>query len=148
MSLPSTRPYILRAIYQWCVDNGFTPYLTVAVDAQTVVPREFVADGQITLNIGAEATQRLSMQSDFVSFVARFNGTARDIVIPVGRVVAIYARENGAGLAFPPEDTPAVPAPAPAAELAPAAAADADTQSGDRGPDSPARGKSHLQRIK
>lgn len=150
MSLPSTRPYVLRAIFEWCVDNGFTPHLTVAVDAHTVVPREYVADGQITLNIGAEATQRLSMQNDFVSFVARFNGAARDIFIPVGRIVAIYARENGAGLVFPPEDSPIADPAAPAtdAEVVRADEADAADKPADRGPDKPPRGKSHLQRVK
>ena len=104
MDLPSTKPYLIRAIHQWCCDNGFTPYLVVAVDARTRVPREHVRDGQIVLNVGYDATAHLSMGNDGISFQARFGGVARDIAIPIGNVSAIYARENGAGMAFEPED--------------------------------------------
>lgn len=103
MKLPSTKPYLLRAIFEWCCDNGYTPYLAVAVDAQTRVPQEFVRDGQIVLNISADATNRLVIGNDYVEFQARFGGVAREISVPVGRVSAIYARENGAGMAFDPE---------------------------------------------
>lgn len=103
MDLPSTKPYLVRAIHQWCCDNGFTPYLAVAVDQGTVVPREHVRDGQIVLNVGYEATAQLSLGNERISFLARFAGVAREIVIPIGTVVAIYARENGAGMAFDPE---------------------------------------------
>lgn len=100
MSLPSTKPYLIRAIYEWCGDNGFTPYLAVMVDARTRVPMEFVKDGQIVLNVSADATNRLMIGNDFIEFQARFGGVARDLSVPIDRVAAIYARENGAGMAF------------------------------------------------
>ncbi|MBL8382456.1 MAG: ClpXP protease specificity-enhancing factor [Burkholderiales bacterium] len=96
----STRPYLIRAIYEWCTDNGYTPYLAVVVNDQTVVPREFVKDGQIVLNVSFDATSGLKMGNEFIEFAARFGGVARDISVPVGRVAAIYARENGHGMGF------------------------------------------------
>jgi stringent starvation protein B len=100
MSEISTKPYLLRAIYEWCTDNGYTPYLAAAVDSRTLVPREFVKNGEIVLNISFTATSGLKMDNDFVSFHARFGGVSREISIPVDNVVAIYARENGQGMAF------------------------------------------------
>lgn len=105
MSLPSTKPYLIRAIYEWCGDNGFTPYLAVMVDARTRVPMEFVKDGQIVLNVSADATNRLMIGNDFIEFQARFGGVARDLSVPMDRVAAIYARENGAGMAFDLDET-------------------------------------------
>jgi stringent starvation protein B len=78
MELPSTKPYLLRAIWEWCCDNGFTPYIAVEVDARTRVPREFVRDGQIVLNIGPDASNKLQIGNDFIEFQARFGGVARD----------------------------------------------------------------------
>lgn len=103
MSLPSTKPYMLRAIHEWCCDNGYTPYISVVVDDAVRVPREFVRDGQIVLNIGYDATGQLTLANDVITFQARFGGVARDIYVPVGNVAAIYAKENGAGMAFEPE---------------------------------------------
>ena len=100
MSLPSTRAYLIRALHEWCCDHGFTPYITVVADEWARVPREFVRDGHIVLNIDYEATNRLSIGNEDISFQARFGGVPRDILIPVGNVVAIYARENGHGMAF------------------------------------------------
>lgn len=100
MGLPSTKPYLLRALWEWCCDHGFTPHIAVEVDAQTRVPREFVRDGQIVLNLGQDATHKLVIGDEFIEFQARFGGVARDLSVPVGRVSAIYARENGAGMAF------------------------------------------------
>ena len=100
MSETSTKPYLLRAIYEWCTDNGYTPYLAAVVDGQTRVPREFVKDGEIVLNIGFSATSSLKLENDFIYFNARFGGVSRDIAVPVQNVVAIYARENGQGMAF------------------------------------------------
>ncbi len=100
MELPSTKPYLLRAIWEWCCDNGFTPHIAVEVDERTRVPREFVRDGQIVLNLGPSATNKLQIGNDFIEFQARFGGVARDLSVPVTRVSAIYARENGAGMAF------------------------------------------------
>lgn len=143
MSLPSTKPYLVRAIYEWCSDNGFTPYLAVAVDARTRVPMEFVRDGQIVLNISADATNRLQIDNDYVSFQARFGGVARDISVPFSNVVAIYARENGAGMAFEAE---AAPPEAPAA--ATPAVAESSAPEIDPEPSSPAPSRPRLQRIK
>lgn len=100
MSETSTKPYLLRAIYEWCTDNGYTPYLAAVVDGQTRVPREFVKNGEIVLNISFSATSALKLENDFIYFNARFGGVSRDIAVPVQNVVAIYARENGQGMAF------------------------------------------------
>ena len=100
MELPSTKPYLLRAIWEWCCDNGFTPYIAVQVDTRTRVPREFIRDGQIVLNIGPEASNKLQIGNDFIDFQARFGGVARELSVPVEQVSAIYSRENGAGMAF------------------------------------------------
>jgi stringent starvation protein B len=96
----STKPYLVRAIYEWCVDQGFTPYLTVAVDARTRVPREHVRDGQITLNVGPDASHQLIMGNEEITFQARFSGVAFPVVVPVDAVAAVFARENGQGMAF------------------------------------------------
>lgn len=122
---------MVRGIYEWCTDNGFTPYIAVVVDERTEVPREFARDGQIVLNISADATSRLAMDNDYISFVARFGGVARNISFPVGNVVAIYAKENGAGMAFEVEDTP-LPESSPDPEP----------------PAPPAGGRPKLQRVK
>lgn len=103
MDLPSTKPYLIRAIHEWCCDNAFTPYLAVVADANTRVPREFVRDGQIVLNVGYDATKNLNIANDGITFQARFGGVAREISVPIGNVAAIYARENGAGMAFEPD---------------------------------------------
>jgi stringent starvation protein B len=97
----STRPYLLRALHDWCTDNGFTPYLAVHVGAGVQVPMEYVKNNEIVLNIGFEATSGLLLGNEFVEFKARFGGMAREIKVPVDHVVAIYARENGQGMAFP-----------------------------------------------
>ena len=102
--LPSTRPYLIRALYEWCTDNGFTPYVAVKVDQTVQVPREYVQGGEIVLNISYDATSTLKLGNEFIEFKARFGGQARDIMVPVGRVMAIYARENGQGMAFPVRD--------------------------------------------
>jgi stringent starvation protein B len=107
MSEISTKPYLLRAIYEWCTDNGYTPYLAAMVDGQTRVPREFVKNGEIVLNISFTATSGLKMENDFIAFNARFGGVSREISIPVENVVAIYARENGQGMAFEVSPLPA-----------------------------------------
>lgn len=104
----TTKPYLIRAIHEWCADEGYTPYLAVQVDERTRVPREFVRDGQIVLNVSAEATHQLVMGNDEISFQTRFNGASFPVIVPVDAVVAIYARENGQGMAF--EATPATPA--------------------------------------
>jgi stringent starvation protein B len=97
----STRPYLIRALYEWCTDNGFTPYVAVLVDDTVKVPREYVKNNEIVLNISFGATSSLKLGNDFIEFKARFAGSAREIHVPIGRVIAIYARENGQGMAFP-----------------------------------------------
>jgi len=114
MSETSTKPYLLRAIYEWCTDNGYTPYLAVMVDEKTRVPREFVKNGEIVLNISFTATSSLKMENEFISFAARFGGVAREISVPVENVAAIYARENGQGMAF--EVAPKIPGDAAAGQ--------------------------------
>jgi stringent starvation protein B len=97
----STKPYLLRALYEWCTDNGYTPHIAVRVDNQTKVPRQFVRDNEIVLNISFEATSQLQMGNEWVEFSARFSGKSHKIEVPVANVLAIYARENGQGMAFP-----------------------------------------------
>ena len=97
----STRPYLIRALHDWCTDNGFTPYLAVYVDRSVQVPQEYVKNNEIVLNVSFEATSQLQLGNDFVQFKARFGGVAREISVPVDHVIAIYARENGQGMAFP-----------------------------------------------
>ena len=120
MSEPSTKPYLIRAIYEWCTDSGYTPFLAVHVDATTRVPQEFVKNNEIVLNISALATSKLQIGNELVEFQARFGGKARTISVPIVNVSAIYARENGHGMAFDLADAaigrghepPALPAPA------------------------------------
>ncbi len=116
----STRPYLIRALHEWCTDNGFTPYVAVHVTSVVQVPMEYVKNNEIVLNVGFEATSGLKLGNEQIEFRARFGGISRDIVVPVDHVVAIYARENGQGMAFP---TPAgavksLPAAVPADESA------------------------------
>ena len=104
----STRPYLLRALHEWCTDNGLTPYLVVQADESVQVPLAFVQDGQIVLNTSYDATSGLQMGNEFVHFKARFGGKPHEIIVPVGRVLAIYARETGQGMSFPPEEPQAM----------------------------------------
>ncbi len=97
----STRPYLIRALHEWCTDNGFTPYIAVFVGPQVRVPMEYVKNGEIVLNVGFEATTALELGNERIEFKARFGGSSREIAVPVDHVIAIYARENGQGMAFP-----------------------------------------------
>ncbi|MDR1462419.1 MAG: ClpXP protease specificity-enhancing factor [Azoarcus sp.] len=134
----STKPYLIRAIHEWCIDQGFTPYLAVLVDEHTRVPPGYVRDGQIVLNVAPEATHQLMMNNEQVTFQARFNGVAHQIVVPIGNIAAIYARENGQGMAFEPQ-----------LHRAPEGASTENGESGPPPPDNhpPPRG-SHLKVIK
>ena len=167
----STRPYLLRALHDWCTDNGYTPYVAVHVGPGVQVPMEYVKNNEIVLNIGFEATSGLQLGNEFVEFKARFGGVSREIRVPVDHVVAIYARENGQGMAFPvptdgtkpssasasgsgpvrglrlanPEAQPAAPMPPlPAPTTAPRGV------SGDEPPEptSPPTGRPALKRVK
>lgn len=104
--LISTKPYMLRAIHEWCVDNGLTPHLLVAVNAQTRVPMAYVKDGEIVLNLNYTATKDLHMDNDAVVFSARFGGVSQNMYIPMNAVKGIFARENGQGMFFEVSDEP------------------------------------------
>ena len=125
--MTSTRPYLIRALYEWCTDNGLTPYVAVRVDDTVRVPREYVKDGEIVLNISMDATSALKLGNDYIEFKARFAGVARDIMVPLNRVMAIYARESGQGMAFALDEDEQAPmtedvgAVGPPVEVAPAA---------------------------
>ena len=97
----STRPYLIRALHDWCTDNGFTPYIAVFVDEHVQVPKEYVKNSEIVLNVGFEATSALKLGNELIEIKARFGGTSREIAVPIDHVIAIYARENGQGMAFP-----------------------------------------------
>lgn len=141
MELPSTKPYLIRAIHEWCCDNGFTPYIAVAVDERTRVPREFVRDGQIVLNVGYDASNNLLIGNEQITFQARFGGVARDLLVPISNVAAIYARENGAGMAFEPDP----PQQQESVQLPPGSG---DGEPQPEPPQPPPAGRPKLQRIK
>ena len=100
MSEIATKPYLLRALYEWCVDNGYTPHLAVKVDSRTQVPSEYVKNGEITLNVSPSAVHKLQMGNELIEFSARFAGVARQISVPIANVYAVYARETGHGMTF------------------------------------------------
>ena len=105
LNLTPTRPYLARAIYEWICDNNLTPYLLVdATQPNTMVPEQFIQDGQIVLNIVPHAVHKLTMSNDAITFSARFGGVSRDIYVPLNAVLGIYARENGQGLFFDPNE--------------------------------------------
>jgi stringent starvation protein B len=155
-----TKPYLLRALYEWCTDNGFTPHIAVRVDQRTRVPRTFVNNGEIVLNISFEATTQLQMGNEWIEFSARFSGKSHKIEVPVTNVLAIYARENGQGMAFPVDGTASAGAPgadantaaellaSDAAEPAHGSAAKTDAGPGDGPEDNSRGGKGHLKVIK
>jgi stringent starvation protein B len=140
----STRPYLIRALHDWCTDNGFTPYIAVFVDDTVRVPKEYVKNSEIVLNVGFEATSALKLGNETIEFKARFGGSSREIVVPVDHVIAIYARENGQGMAFPmPAGATPAGAPGDAEQESPG------TKAGvQRGPRlARADGSSHLQKA-
>ena len=135
----STKPYLLRALYEWCTDNGSTPHIAVRVDNQTRVPRQFVHNYEIVLNISFEATSQLQMGNEWIEFSARFSGKVHKIEVQVANVLAIYARENGQGMAFPVEPaTGAAQSGGPVAssevEDLPVAESEASSEAGDGAP--------------
>ncbi|MGH8622709.1 MAG: ClpXP protease specificity-enhancing factor [Burkholderiales bacterium] len=119
MAEKSTKPYLIRAIHEWCADSGLTPYISVKVDAHTRVPAEHVRNGEIVLNIGYDATHRLTIGDELIQFAARFNGVSRECSIPIEAVTGIFARENGQGLIFPRDAAQDAAASAPAPETPP-----------------------------
>lgn len=100
MQEASTKPYLIRALHEWCTDNGYTPHIVVQVDENTVVPLSHVQDGQITLNVGLLATNQLRIGNEYIEFQARFNGVTESIFVPIAAVSAIYARETNTGMGF------------------------------------------------
>jgi stringent starvation protein B len=153
MSEIPTKPYLLRALFEWCVDNGYTPHLAVKVDSRTQVPAEYVKNGEITLNISPNAVHKLQLGNELIEFSARFGGVARQISVPVASVYALYARESGHGMTFDVEgarpglqavaeaETPAsAPSKPPAVLPAPATPAPPNKPAGG--------GKPTLRRIK
>ena len=139
MAEVSTKPYFIRAIYEWCSDCGFTPYLSVRVDDRTRVPMEYVKNGEIVLNVSLNATRNLTINNELIQFSARFNGVSREVSIPVERVQGIFARENGQGAFFTVE-SPVALAAAPAT---PVIAGDVDAE-----PPRPPAGKTRLKLVK
>jgi stringent starvation protein B len=153
-----TKPYLLRALYEWCVDNGYTPHLAVKVDSRTQVPSEYVKNGEITLNVGPTAVHKLQMGNEVIEFSARFGGVARQISVPIANVCALYARETGHGMTFDIEtakpavqsDAEAEPALAtPRTSLAPVKETSLRTREPPDSPEPPKPGgKPTLRRIK
>jgi stringent starvation protein B len=127
----STKPYLIRAVHEWAIDSGFTPYLSVKVDAQTRVPMEFVKNGEIVLNLSYDATHQLKIGNEAVQFAARFGGVSRECSIPMAAVQGIFARENGQGMFFSAE-----PATDDAASVAP----EPDVSEASPSPDDPKPG--------
>ena len=147
MAEVSTKPYLIRAIYDWCTDSGFTPYVAVAVDETVRVPAEFVNNGEIVLNVSALATSRLLIDNEAISFQARFGGVAREVYVPMAQVIAVYARENGQGMAFEVPRAMSSPS-APPAEPAAAVAVDAAPAAEPPAPPKPSPERPKLTRIK
>lgn len=148
-----TRPYLIRALHEWCCDNRLTPYIAVQVGKNVQVPNEYVKDGEIVLNIGFDATSDLHLGNDTITFKARFSGRVREIMIPVEYVVAIYARENGQGMSFPApkveaEDTLTTNRNLSAVDLGDSHPEADDSNSASPPPEKPPRGRPQLKRIK
>lgn len=141
MTLPSTKPYLIRAIVDWCADHGFTPHIAVQVDAATQVPRDYVRDGQIVLNISSQATHNLLLGDREIRFEARFGGKPYPVVVPVGAVIAVFARENGQGLAFAAETSAEE-------ETGGSSREETERTVEEPAPRPPAQRGSHLRRIK
>jgi stringent starvation protein B len=148
----STRPYLIRALYEWCTDSGFTPFIAVLVDESVRVPNEFVKDGEIVLNISFDATSGLVLGNECIEFKGRFGGVARDIYVPIERVLAIYARENGQGMAFPTLAATEAPSSISAlAQVKPAglsAVSKTVVDDDSDGPRTPSGGRPSLKRVK
>jgi stringent starvation protein B len=150
VSEQAAKPYLVRALYEWCSDQGYTPYLVVKVGEKTKVPMAYVRDGQITLNVSATATQQLTMDNEWVLFNARFNGASQEVAVPMSNVIGLYARETGYGMGF------TIPEVAPVGEQAmqleidssPAATpTDAATTPEDE-PPKPQKSRAHLSVVK
>ncbi|HVO91146.1 MAG TPA: ClpXP protease specificity-enhancing factor [Casimicrobiaceae bacterium] len=156
MSEQSAKPYLVRAICEWCADNGLTPYLAVKVNAKTRVPASFVKNGEIVLNVSSTATRRLTVDNEWIQFTARFNGSSQEVAVPMNAVAGIFAKETGYGFAFSvPSDpvaslsaatTPAVAPSVTATE--PGAASNGNGDGNGKPPEDRPRRPSHLQVVK
>ena len=149
MSEQSDKPYLVRAICEWCADNGLTPYLAVKVNAKTRVPASFVKNGEIVLNVSSTATRRLTVDNEWIQFTARFNGASQEVAVPMSAVAGIFAKETGYGFAF---SVPTDPVASLTAATSPAEAPnvnvnDAPVENG-KAPDDKPRRPSHLQVVK
>ena len=144
MAEVSTKPYFIRAIYEWCSDCGYTPYLSVRVDERTRVPMEYVKNGEIVLNVSLNATRNLTVNNELIQFSARFNGVSREVSVPVDRVQGIFARENGQGAFFTVE-APAAIGAAPSLPAPTAVEADSEPP---KPPGAAANGKTRLKLVK
>lgn len=138
----SSKPYLVRALWSWCCDAGFTPYLTLFVDEQCRVPLEHVQDGTLTLNLSPASTGHLDLGNEWVTLSARFGGVSRELAFPVGAIIAIFARENGAGMEFPYE--PTVVTEPPSGPTKPEDSPEKQAHSDSRRTSS----RPHLQRVK
>ncbi|MDA8110041.1 MAG: ClpXP protease specificity-enhancing factor [Betaproteobacteria bacterium] len=147
-----TKPYLVRALYEWCVDNGYTPHVAVRVDARTQVPPEYVRNGEITLNISPGAVHKLQMGNELIEFSARFGGVARHISVPVANVFALYARETGHGMTFeiePPKPAAQAHAESEPSSVAPSALPAPPSPTAPKAPEPPKPGgRPPLRRIK
>jgi stringent starvation protein B len=142
MSEQSAKPYLVRAICEWCADNGLTPYIAVKVNGQTRVPMSFVKNGEIVLNISRGATRRLTIDNEWVQFTARFSGTSQEVSVPVGAIAGVFAKESGYGFAF---TVPTDPVSSLHAATAPIQPQDSDAAASDK---KPRERPKHLQVVK
>jgi len=115
--VPSNKPYLIRALHQWCAYFGFTPFIAVFVDQSVEVPMDFVKKDEIVLNLSTEACHNLQIENDWISFQARFGGVPKKILVPISHVLAIYARENGQGMSFPFDPNQAKPPNRPSEQV-------------------------------
>lgn len=145
MSEQSAKPYLVRAICEWCADNGLTPYLAVKVNRDTRVPQGFVRNGEIVLNVSAAATRRLTIDNHWIQFNARFNGVSQEVAVPMSAVAGIFAKETGYGFAFSATEDP-VTSLENATEPSTVSRGDDDARAGEGAGKS--KRPSHLQVIK
>lgn len=148
MPTVSTKPYLIRAIHEWCVDQGLTPHIAVMIDRNVIVPPGYARDGQIILNLSPDATNQLVIGNETITFQARFGGKAHALLVPIGNVIAVYAAQNGQGMAFEAEPL--------SDEAEESVSTDADTDEdgneggtdGDDRPQPPPARRNHLKVIK
>ncbi|GGY08325.1 ClpXP protease specificity-enhancing factor [Paludibacterium paludis] len=147
----STKPYMIRALHEWCTDSGYTPYIVVWVSEHTDVPREYVQKNEIVLNVSYQATQHMQISNDAISFAARFGGVSRPVYVPIGNVMSIFARETGEGMGFEVEPLPesALKGPVPFNPAVAKSSAREEGEEGEEGVDRPRpSGKPSLRIVK